>query len=58
VQLQGHDLVEIMGTSWDSSHDWSAVMDGYRLLRKDRLGGEEVELPFMWVSSWNAWSST
>lgn len=28
VQPQGYQL-------WDSSHNWSAVMKGYRLLRKD-----------------------
>ena len=36
VWSQGHDLVAIKETWWDSSHDWNAVMDGYRLFRKDR----------------------
>ncbi|GAB0207210.1 hypothetical protein GRJ2_003186600 [Grus japonensis] len=36
VQLQGHDLIAITETWWDSSHDWNAVMDGYILFRKDR----------------------
>ncbi|GAB0208110.1 PDZ domain-containing protein 2 [Grus japonensis] len=33
---QGHDLITITETWWDSSHDWTAVMDGYVLFRKDR----------------------
>ncbi|GAB0185698.1 hypothetical protein GRJ2_001035100 [Grus japonensis] len=36
VQSQGHNLIAITETGWDSSHDWSAVMDGYILFRKDR----------------------
>ncbi|GAB0203090.1 hypothetical protein GRJ2_002774600 [Grus japonensis] len=36
VWLQGHDLITITETWWDSSHDWTAVMDGYVLFRKDR----------------------
>jgi len=42
VQLQGHDFIAITETWWDSSHDLNAVMDGYRLFRKDtptRRGG-------------------
>jgi len=29
---------------WDSSHDWSTTMGGYRFLRKHRLGmgGKEI----------------
>ncbi|GAB0187639.1 mitochondrial enolase superfamily member 1 [Grus japonensis] len=36
VRSQGHDLIAITETWWDSSHDWNAVMDGYVLFRKDR----------------------
>jgi len=36
IQQDGYDLVAITETWWDSSHDWHAVMDGYRLFRKDR----------------------
>jgi len=36
VRSQGHDLIAITETWWDSSHDWNAVMDGYTLFRKDR----------------------
>jgi len=31
-----YDLVAITKTWWDHSHDWSAVMDGYKLFRRDR----------------------
>jgi len=36
AQQDGCDLVAITETWWDSSRDWQAVMDGYRLGRKDR----------------------
>ena len=36
IQQDGYDLVAITETWWDNSHDWHAVMDGYRLFRKDR----------------------
>jgi len=36
IQQDGYDLVAITETWWDHSHDWHAVMDGYRLFRKDR----------------------
>jgi len=36
VQQDGYDLVAITETWWDNLHDWRAVMDGYRLFRKDR----------------------
>ena len=38
VQLQGYGLTGITEAWWDSSHDWSAAMEGCRLFRKDRLG--------------------
>jgi len=36
AQQDSYDLVAITEMWWDSSHDWQAVMDGYRLFRKDR----------------------
>jgi len=33
---KGHNLIAVTETWWDSSHDWHAVMDGYRLFGKDR----------------------
>jgi len=36
IQQDGYDLVTITEMWWDNSHDWPAVMDGYRLFRKDR----------------------
>ncbi|XP_068531176.1 uncharacterized protein [Anas acuta] len=38
VRSRGHDLGTITETWWDSSHDWNAVMEGYVLFRKGRLG--------------------
>ena len=38
VQEANYDLVAITKTWWDHSHDWSAVMDGYKLFRRDRRG--------------------
>ena len=38
VRQASYDLVAITETWWDLSHDWSAAMDGYKLLRKDRQG--------------------
>jgi len=35
IQQDGYDLVAITETWWGNSHDWNAVMDGYRLFRKD-----------------------
>ena len=31
-----YDLVAITETWWDHSHHWSAVMDGYKLFKRDR----------------------
>jgi len=36
VQPDGYDLIAITETWWGSSYDWRAVVDGYRLFRKDR----------------------
>ena len=36
VQQANYDLVALTETWWDNSHDWSAVMDGYKLFRRDR----------------------
>jgi len=46
IQQDSYDLVAITETWWDSSHDWNAVMDGYKLCRKDRptRGGGGVAL--------------
>jgi len=31
IQQDGYDFVAMTETWWDNSHDWYAVMDGYRL---------------------------
>jgi len=36
VRSQGHDLIAITETRWDSSHDWNDVTDSYVLFRKER----------------------
>ena len=38
VWQASHDLVAIMETWWDHSHDWSAAMGDYKFFRKDRRG--------------------
>jgi len=38
VQQDSYDLVAITETWQDDSHDWSAVMDGYKLFRRHRQG--------------------
>ncbi|PKU39926.1 zinc finger swim domain-containing protein 6- hypothetical protein [Limosa lapponica baueri] len=40
VRSQGHDLIAITETWWDSLHDWNAVMDGYILFRNDSPMGQ------------------
>jgi len=47
VQLQGYNLIGIVQKWWDSSHHWSAPMEGYWLFRKDSWAGEEGVFPFM-----------
>jgi len=36
IPQDDYDFVAITEMWWDNSHDWHAVMDGYRLFRKDR----------------------
>ncbi|CAM4672926.1 unnamed protein product [Lepidochelys kempii] len=38
VMSRNYDVIGITETWWDNSHDWSTVMDGYKLFRKDRQG--------------------
>ena len=35
VLLESYDLIAIMETWWDESHDWNVALDGYRLFRRD-----------------------
>ena len=39
VHSQSHVVIGISETWWNVSHDWSAGMEGYRLVRRDRQGG-------------------
>ncbi|GAB0203829.1 hypothetical protein GRJ2_002848500 [Grus japonensis] len=34
AQQENYDIVAIMETWWDDSHNWSAAMDGYKLFRR------------------------
>ena len=43
----GYDLVAITEMCWDRSHDWSAVMDGYKLFRRIDQEGKVVVWPFI-----------
>ena len=38
VQLGKYELIAIMGTWWDESHDWNTLIEDYRLFRRDRQG--------------------
>ncbi|KAK4818289.1 hypothetical protein QYF61_010431 [Mycteria americana] len=38
AQQEIYYIVVITETWWDDSHNWSAAMDGYKLLRRDREG--------------------
>ena len=45
-----YDVASITETWWDHSCDWSSVMDGYKLFRRDRRIDEEgrvVVWPFI-----------
>ena len=41
VLLENHDVVAIAETWWDDSHDWRAVVNGYKLPRRNRRGRRE-----------------
>ena len=38
VQLGKYDLIAIMETWWDESHNWNLLIEDYRLVRRDRQG--------------------
>ena len=38
VQSESYDGVAITETWWNDSHSWNAVMEGYWLFKRDRLG--------------------
>ena len=40
VRSESYDIVTIMETCWNDSHSWSAVMDGYRLFKRDKARRE------------------
>ena len=38
VQLGKYDLIAIMETWWDESHNWNTLIEDYRLFVRDRQG--------------------
>lgn len=38
VQLEKYDLIAIVESWWDKSHNWNAGIEGYELFRRDRQG--------------------
>ena len=38
VCSESYDIVAITETWWNDSHSWSALMEGYQLFKRDRLG--------------------
>ena len=38
VQLGKYDLIAIMETWWDESHNWNTLIEDYRLFRRDGHG--------------------
>ena len=38
AQLGKYDLIAIMETWWDKSHDWNTIIEGFRLFKRDRQG--------------------
>jgi len=38
VLLENHNIVDIIKTHRDDSHNWKVVINGYRLFRRDRQG--------------------
>lgn len=38
VELESYNLIAITETWRDESYDWSTVIDGYKLFRRDRQG--------------------
>jgi len=49
VLLESYNLVAITGTWWDTSLDWRAAMDGYRLFRRDRQRSGGIAL---YIKKW------
>ncbi|PKU31387.1 mitochondrial fission process protein 1 [Limosa lapponica baueri] len=54
VLLESYDLVAITETWWDKSHDWSAAINGYRLLEETgEEGRAEVALDgALYIRKW------
>lgn len=42
VHLESYDIIAVAEAWWDESHDWSAGINGSKLLRRDRQGRRGV----------------
>lgn len=40
VSSQNYNIIGISETQWNESHEWSARLEGYRLLWRDSKAGE------------------
>lgn len=38
----GYDIIAMAESWWDESHNWSAALNGYKLLKRDRHGSKSV----------------
>lgn len=41
VYQENGDIVAILETPWDGSHNWGVTLDGYKLFGRDRLRRRE-----------------
>ncbi|PKU42649.1 nipped-b-like protein [Limosa lapponica baueri] len=48
---ESYDIVAITETWWDESYDWSVVINGYKLFRRDRRG-RRVGGVALYVKKW------
>lgn len=46
-ELEWYDLITIIETQWEGSHDWSAAINSQKLFRRDRQGKRSRQLPSM-----------
>ena len=49
MYLEDYDLVAIMETWCDESHDWNTLIESYRPFGRDRQGRKAGGLYFKWI---------
>lgn len=47
AQLEWYNLITIIETWWEGSHDWSAAINSQKLFSRDRQGKRSRQLPSM-----------